>query len=95
MKIYQIHYSASKHKQKLRLTADTPQSLGFTERKKGLMSVITKDCGVSAANLSLSVMYLKSFHPKYKRIKKELKIIYYSKRIYAIFPKILENYQFF
>jgi hypothetical protein len=31
MKIYQIHYSTSKHKQKLRLAADTPHSLGITE----------------------------------------------------------------
>jgi hypothetical protein len=31
MKIYQIHYSASKHIQKLRLAADTPQSLGITD----------------------------------------------------------------
>jgi hypothetical protein len=27
MKIYQMHYSASKHIQKLRLAADTPQSI--------------------------------------------------------------------
>jgi ribosome maturation factor RimP len=31
MKIYQIHYSTSKHKQKLRLAADTPQSLEITD----------------------------------------------------------------
>jgi hypothetical protein len=31
MKMYQIHYSASKHIQKLRLAADTPQSLGITD----------------------------------------------------------------
>jgi hypothetical protein len=31
MKIYQIHYSTSKHKQKLRLAADIPQSLGITD----------------------------------------------------------------
>jgi hypothetical protein len=31
MKIYQKHYSASKHVQKLRLAADNPQSLEITE----------------------------------------------------------------
>jgi hypothetical protein len=31
MKKYQIHYSASKHFQKLRLPAGTPQSLGITD----------------------------------------------------------------
>jgi hypothetical protein len=31
MNLYQIHFSASKHKQKLRLAANTPQSLEITE----------------------------------------------------------------
>jgi hypothetical protein len=31
MKIYQIQYTASKHKQKLRLAAATPQSSGVTD----------------------------------------------------------------
>jgi hypothetical protein len=31
MKIYQVHYSAYKRKQKLRLVTDTPQSIGITD----------------------------------------------------------------
>jgi hypothetical protein len=31
MNLYQIHFLASKHKQKLKLAADTPQSLEITE----------------------------------------------------------------
>jgi hypothetical protein len=31
MKLYKIHYAASKHTQKVRLAADTPQSLEITD----------------------------------------------------------------
>jgi hypothetical protein len=48
MKIYQIHYSASKHKQTLRLAADTPQYLGITDLCR------TYDLGSSVHFLSSS-----------------------------------------
>jgi hypothetical protein len=65
MKIYQIHYSESKHIQKLRLAADTPQSFGITDRgglePKSLCGNEFSNATKTAKKASLPLkMYLKS-----------------------------------